>query len=603
MTTRKQLVGQIQRPGQKPENIVIVSHERPLLTSDEQAAGLQWVDGRYDPGDIRRYGAVLDGTTDDTGAVTDWINVGLQSVPLTHPGGTALLSTWTQIAVSTDLHIRGYADAQLKATSAKAFLQPAGGDIDIEGIEFNTWLNIAENDAGDTGTTDKMRFHNCKFDTIAGIAIDHERPINSCWITNNKFKDCSIHAVRIGNNTYANQDTWQKIVITENECKNLSATGSSTPSFCLIYGKEVIIERNLIDGIVGDAGAGNWGIYTKMRHGSVSFNVINDVDANTGTDIVGINIKGTTRGVTTSPQGFSNVVIGNRVRNIGTAGTDGTGIKAQTDDVLISGNLVEDSGLSGITMDEAVGSENIKIVHNTIRFTTATNTVALRIATGGQQHVISENIVTNAQTGVRFSPGTSAGGTNYIFDNNQFDITGSAFSVFPTDTLDNVTISNNKLLAGTYGYINNGGAGSMTRWEFIDNDFENASTAMYSSDLPGDCKIVQRVHAQTTDATSTVLISVTLPDNSAFRCDWDVMGMESDGSDRAVYSIGGLFYRDGGTATQQGSDWANFTAIESDATWTGADLDVNSNNVRCKVQGVASQTINWSCELTARSID
>lgn len=67
VTSRQQLIGQLQRPGQRPQTVELMVNERPVLTRDEQAAGIQWVDGRYEPGDVNRYGAnTIPGTTDMT---------------------------------------------------------------------------------------------------------------------------------------------------------------------------------------------------------------------------------------------------------------------------------------------------------------------------------------------------------------------------------------------------------------------------------------------------------------------------------------------------------------------------------------------------------
>ena len=69
---KSQLVGTIQRPGQRPENIELVVDKRPNLTRAERAAGIEWVNGDYDEGNILRYGPnTTPGTTDMTAAATD----------------------------------------------------------------------------------------------------------------------------------------------------------------------------------------------------------------------------------------------------------------------------------------------------------------------------------------------------------------------------------------------------------------------------------------------------------------------------------------------------------------------------------------------------
>ena len=95
----------------------------------------------------------------------------------------------------------------------------------------------------------------------------------------------------------------------------------------------------------------------------------------------------------------------------------------------------------------------------------------------------------------------------------------------------------------------------------------------------------------TTDDTATDLFSVTLLDNSAVWLESTVVAMETDGSQRAAYKIGVLFYRDGGAATQQGSTVEMITAIESE-DWTVA-YGVATNDAKVIATGVAATLITW----------
>ena len=96
----------------------------------------------------------------------------------------------------------------------------------------------------------------------------------------------------------------------------------------------------------------------------------------------------------------------------------------------------------------------------------------------------------------------------------------------------------------------------------------------------------------TTDDTATDLYSFTMADNSAIWLESTVTAMKTDGSDRAAYKIGGLFYRDGGNATQQGSTVQMITAIESDSNWACA-FALSTNDVKVQGTGVAATNITW----------
>jgi len=96
----------------------------------------------------------------------------------------------------------------------------------------------------------------------------------------------------------------------------------------------------------------------------------------------------------------------------------------------------------------------------------------------------------------------------------------------------------------------------------------------------------------TTDATETTLFNKTLQDNSAYWIESKVVAMITDGSGRSVYKIGGFFFRDGSSATQQGSTVQLITAIEGSLNGT-VTYDVSSNDVRLRVAGVAATNISW----------
>lgn len=100
---------------------------------------------------------------------------------------------------------------------------------------------------------------------------------------------------------------------------------------------------------------------------------------------------------------------------------------------------------------------------------------------------------------------------------------------------------------------------------------------------------------ETTDETVTTCGSVTLTDDSAYLIEARVIGMQSDGSSRNVYHIEGLFYRDGGNATQQGAT-TSITTIESEAL-CDCVFDTDTNDVRVRVTGVAAETWHWKTVL------
>ncbi len=119
----------------------------------------------------------------------------------------------------------------------------------------------------------------------------------------------------------------------------------------------------------------------------------------------------------------------------------------------------------------------------------------------------------------------------------------------------------------------------------------------FDNNNPGDCT------AQTTDATvSNARCRLQLETADVIWIEATAVAKEST-TNRAVYKVGALFYETGGSATQQGSDTALITAIESDATWGGLTFAAGGLEVRVEVQGVAATTIDWVITLDTTTID
>jgi hypothetical protein len=102
--------------------------------------------------------------------------------------------------------------------------------------------------------------------------------------------------------------------------------------------------------------------------------------------------------------------------------------------------------------------------------------------------------------------------------------------------------------------------------------------------------MITKASVQTTDATVTTCGDVTLEDTAAYYIETTVIGRETDGTNRNLYHLEGLFYREGGNATQQGAT-TSITTVESDGAWACV-FDVSTNDVRVRVTGAAA-TIDW----------
>lgn len=112
----------------------------------------------------------------------------------------------------------------------------------------------------------------------------------------------------------------------------------------------------------------------------------------------------------------------------------------------------------------------------------------------------------------------------------------------------------------------------------------------------------------TADATSTKLFldtgtaPITMPDNSAWIFDIDLIGLETDGTNANAYNIRGAARRDGtGNVTMVGT--ATTTVLgEDDATWGSPSIAGASNRLEISVVGLAATNINWTATVNTTQV-
>lgn len=104
--------------------------------------------------------------------------------------------------------------------------------------------------------------------------------------------------------------------------------------------------------------------------------------------------------------------------------------------------------------------------------------------------------------------------------------------------------------------------------------------------------ILDASEVQTTNATTTTLQGVGLLDENTYHFNVYIIGVKSDGTDRASYILDFTAYRTGGgNATLQGAIVATYTS-ESNAAWNATAI-VSSTNIVLRVTGAAATTIEW----------
>jgi hypothetical protein len=441
-----------------------------------------------------QFGAIGDGTTDDTVAMRAAMDAAVaqgKTLQL-RMGATYLLSTWTEYQTAGRLRIIGGAisgssgNSTLRGPATTVSCISPSTNFEVENVVFDRWTSAISRTTAQGGSFNYFNVRNCRFVNCTSNVIIIQVAIDNFHIENNDFEGCvgtsgsTAYGVLIGTNTYADQDTWQNGWISSNRFKNLSATGTRSLAAILVYGRAVTIADNKIDGLSQSGTGEAWGIYTKVRWGQVYGNYVTNVHAAGSADNQGINIKGNTRAAPVSPQGYSNSVWGNNVKNITngiSASGKGGAIRVQTDDAAVYGNLCEECG---ITCDESTAYQNVQITNNIIQCAASTNIVGIRLEGAGTFVVADNNIIRNCQTGIFLaSPATGTMTDAHITFNRIIGSTnGIVWDSYVGATLTRTVIENNVVKSGDYGLLYNGSAGTVSNTRIRYNDFDGASTAV-----------------------------------------------------------------------------------------------------------------------------
>lgn len=521
-------------------------------------AGISWINVK-DPA----YGAIGNGTTDDTAALQAAINAAYGKT-LYIPSGTYLTSS--QLLINNNITIigDGYTSV-IKGTASGTYiilLAQHATFAAINGVKLSHF-RIDGNNGGqlDSGI---IQLNNC-----VDYIVDH------VWIENATRSSGSSGVNGIATSLGAIGGTGSRGTIAFNTIRNTSKAAINTSSASV----ETVIIGNHIRDIAGNGVAPGIQVF-----GAGASRIIGNYITNTEGAGVYADVDGS------GNQPLDLIVSGNVINSCGaTSATVGDGVRitassTYTGRVIVSENSVSSCGTStnGGSGIYVINTENVLVSSNISR-DSAYDGVRIQGCTNG---IITNNRLSgNNRAGVSY-----AGAIQIIGTCNDVSITGNncsddkatktqSYGII-TDSaavLNALTITANHLEGNVNGpLLLNAGAKKM-HLEFVGEK-------------------------QTTDGVAQTAQYIALPDTSAILVTTKVLGKKSDATDRAIYSREGLFYRNGGTATQQGATTTLGTDIESDATWTGPTLAVSGNLVLIQITGKASTTIDWRFPTTVQTL-
>lgn len=353
-------------------------------TAAEIAAGVTPTNYGYEPGDVRRYGAVLDGATDDTAALNRWASVlGRHTFPVSQ---TALITaSVTPVSNSNYEFVEG-ATIQTATQNISMFAASSKTKIVVRGAKFK------QTSAGNTGGIGAValtdcsycEIHGCEFEGMQSNGVFLTGATTQCKIIGNYFHD------------FLNSTAGDKadIYVYQNS------------SYNTVQGNRCYGGQYAIHGIaVQDPG----GVGTYLpQHNKVINNWVGD---HIGYGIM-VYIGGS--------QESHNHVIGNTVQNItGThlTGQSGTGIYCVGNGLgglKVHDNTIRNccsattsaiNGPGGVTItDTPTGSIRISVCGNTVEHMTQGHGILISGALGGA--VVESNCIRLPST----NDGTGAGG-------------------------------------------------------------------------------------------------------------------------------------------------------------------------------------------------
>jgi hypothetical protein len=535
---------------------------------------------------VKDFGAVGDGVTDDTAAI--------QAAIAADEGELHFNDGIYAIAIGTidveNNSLTGKTQSTIKGTSLIAGFE-VNEKIKISNISFDTFTQTLFNNVTIAPavnlTVDDVAFLNGE-----SSSINVDAPIKKALITQSYFANNKGPVVRFGQNTYALQAGYGPVSVMFNCFDGIATRNTaSTVGGVLSYAPYSKIIANDIRNVVGGVGDETFGVYTKSRHGIVAFNTIDNVSS-VGVTKYAINLKGSERGSTATPQGYGALAIGNIVTGSSTV----IGLQMQADQQTVIGNFF-DNVLTGIEQGTAVLDDNISIGNRTISAGGVSSRGVTAASITGERIIDALSVHRNVRIGVRYATAST----------NSFDrllISGHHLESDAAPGDRGVIVS-----AGTIGNITNVNVKDITTKNHSRAvDFEGVyggiienirSTGLTTATRPiqlVNCKNiignnVWEYDVQTTGNTATSAYQMAISDGNLLTIKAKALARKSGGTSEIYIEREFLFKQEAGVASLVASGTANTLGAGAVG---GLDASITSNRPLIRVTGAVAETWDWS---------
>jgi hypothetical protein len=533
------------------------------------------------------FGAKGDNATDDDIAITN---------ALASNAGKIYVLDKTYLTTSATFSLQnkfldGQVNSKIKAPAPRV-LFTVNNTVKVSDITFDTYTQALVNNVTSAPPVN-LTVQNAGFQNGTQSVINVSAPIEKTAVSYSQFKDNKGPSIRFGQDTYSLQTGFGPTSVTFNVVSDITtANTSSTVGGVLSYSPNSKIVGNDIRNVTGAVGDETFGVYTKTKYGVVAFNSVKNITS-TGTAIYAINLKGSERSSTATPQGYGTLAIGNMVESV----PGGYGLQMQADQQTAIGNFF-DGVLGGIEQGSSILDDNILVANRTYAVGGATSRGVTASSNGSSRLIDALGVHKNVRVGLRYATSSTNTIDRLLIAGQHLECdvaVGGGQAVFVTTAtpgaITNVHIKDITSKNFAYAVDLNGVHGGTIQ--------NITATGLTTATRPinfANCKNITgrnvwAYNVQTTDATPTFAYQMAISNENLLTIRARCLARKSGGASEVYIERAFLFKQEANVASLVASGTA--TTLGAGAVG-GLTASITSNRPLVRVTGIAAETWDWT---------
>lgn len=522
-------------------------------------------------------------STNDHAAIANSVDAGEAAGYLLVPTGTKTLSAGLSLA---DVILEGRAGSILEGTTGIDVLT-ANGFMVVNRLTLDTFRVGIVNSNTLASAIDLSILGNKFVD--GGQLVNIESPTDRLLVLGNRGSANVGYQIRLGQNTQSLQAGWKGFAAAFNTFQTVTSAGTGAGAGGIIsYSPFSRIIGNSVNGVVGGHASDEVFFYYTKGIGAVILGNTGDGVSGTGNKY-GINLKGSPRGDTSTPQGYGATAAFNAIRQ--TAAGNASGIQMQADEQAIIGNWIDQFRTSVELGTSKVGMGIVALNRGISDGTASSEFMAGTIE--GEMFTSALNVSKGGLNGtsIAVATGKTFERLRMIGEHHQGAAaaadTGVEILGTDTDSITNVDISHLSLDTFAAGLkLTNVKGATLSHVRFSDL---TQSTRPYTFTTSKNIRGIDVFNTtlSTTDATATNVFEMGLSDGNVLHMKVRACSRNTDGSAAEYTERECIAKQEAGTATVVASK----AQVNIAGTTVAIDFTIVSNRVRARVAGIAAQ--NW----------